>query len=376
VADNARVKKGDVIAILDSADLEARVKQAQGELDAAKAQAASADAQIASAQAQLVRAQADLRKVSTDLDRQKQLRAANAVPQERVDNAQASYDAAQAALQAAQADLEVADNAVRRAKRLVDAGAAAPTELENATSARKGAEARVRAAQAGLNNAEENAQKLSVTSPLRGTVSHVLVHSGDRTAVGDKLMTLVDTSTMELSATVPSEVLSSVRPGTAIEFRVDAFPGETFTGRLDRLNPTTEPGTRQVRVYMRLPNPDHKLVGGLFASGRIIRAVQERATAAPLAALRQEGGEQVVYRMRNGLAERLAVQVGIVDEVDGVVGLKGGPAPGDSLLTGVLPGLRPGARVRILSGTTNGGGAAAEGTGGAGPASAAPAAGR
>jgi RND family efflux transporter MFP subunit len=284
-----------------------------------------------------------------------------------------AFDAAEAARQAAQADLEVADNAVRRAKRLVDAGAAAPTELENAISGRKAAEARLRAAQAGLNNAEENTEKLTVPSPLRGTVSRVVVHSGDRTAVGDKLMTLVDTSTMELSATVPSEVLSSVQPGTPIEFHVDAFPGETFTGRLDRINPTTEPGTRQVRVYMRLPNPNHKLVGGLFASGRIIRGVQERANAATIAALRQEGGAQVVYRLHNGLAERLAVQIGIIDEAAGIVGLDGALSPGDSLLTGVLPGLRPGARVRILAGTTNGGGAG-NGNGSAGAPSATPAA--
>jgi membrane fusion protein, multidrug efflux system len=209
-------------------------------------------------------------------------------------------------------------------------------------------------------------------------VSRVLVHSGDRTAVGDRLMTIVDTRTMELSVTVPSEALSRVQPGTPIEFHLDAFPGETFSGRVDRINPTTEPGTRQVRVYTRLPNPDGKLVGGLFASGRIIRAAKEQAIAAPLAALRQEGGSQVVYRIRQGTAERLPVQTGIVDEVAGVAELLGGVVPGDSLLTGVLPGLRPGARVRILSGSGNGNGTAngngsagSTAGGGAGPAPAA-----
>jgi RND family efflux transporter MFP subunit len=187
-------------------------------------------------------------------------------------------------------------------------------------------------------------------------VSRVLVHSGDRTAVGDRLMTIVDTSTMELSVTVPSEVLADVQPGTPIEFHVDAYPGETFTGRVDRINPTTDPGTRQVRVYTRLPNPNGKLVGGLFASGRIIRAIVERAHAAPVAALRNEGGEQVVYRLRNGTAERLAVRTGIVDESRGIAGLEGSLVPGDSLLTGVLPGLRPGARVRVLAGTASGNG--------------------
>jgi RND family efflux transporter MFP subunit len=262
---------------------------------------------------------------------------------------QDAWQAADADVQAAQADLAVAESQVRRAKRLLDAGAAAPAELENAEMQRKAAEARVRAAQARLGNAAENTAKLDLPSPITGSVSKTYLHSGDRAASGDRILQLVDTSTLELSATVPSEVLSSVQPGTPIEFHLDAYPGERFTGRVDRLNPTTEAGTRQVRVYMRLPNPDNRLVGGLFAAGRVIRAAKDQATAAPVAALRHEGTDQVVYRLRGGVAERVVVQTGLVDEADGVAELVGGIVPGDSLLTGVVPGLRPGVRVRLLA---------------------------
>ena len=260
--------------------------------------------------------------------------------------------ATQAELQAAQASVAAAESAVRRAKRLVEAGAAAPADLETAEAQYKAAEARVRAAQALLNVAEENADKLDVPSPIDGIVSKTYVHSGDRTAVGDRLLQVVDTAVLELSATLPSERLASVQPGTPIEFQVDAYPSEVFTGHVDRLNPTTEAGTRQVRVYTRLPNPDGRLVGGLFASGRVIRATKEQAHAAPLACLRLEGTEQVVYRLQGGVAHRIAVQTGLVDEAAGIVELLGAVAPGDSLLTGVLPGWRPDIRVRIWAGTT------------------------
>ena len=60
--------------------------------------------------------------------------------------------------------------------------------------------------------------------------------------------------------------------------------------------------------------PDGRLLGGLFASGRILHATKEQATTAPIACLRLEGTEQVVYRLRAGRAERLTVQTGIVDE--------------------------------------------------------------
>ena len=283
-----------------------------------------------------------------------------------------AWEAAQAELQAAQANLSAAESAVRRAKRLVAAGAAAPAELETAEAQHKAAEAAVRAAQAALNTAEEDAEKLDVPSPIDGIVSKTYVHSGDRTAVGDRVLQLVDTRTLELSATVPSEALPSVQPGTPIEFHIDAFPGETFTGRVDRLNPTTEAGTRQVRVYTRLQNPAGRLVGGLFASGRVIHAVREQAMAAPLATLRQEGTEQVVYRLRRGTAERVPVRTGLIDEAAGVVELLGEVAPGDSLLTGVLPGLRPGARVRILSNSGTAPGETPAGSDAAGVDAAAP----
>lgn len=267
---------------------------------------------------------------------------------------QGSLEAAQADLQAAQASVVATESAVRRAKRLVEAGAAAPADLETAEAQFKAAEARVRAAQAMLNVAEENAAKIDVPSPIDGIVSKTYVHSGDRTAVGDRLLQVVDTTILELSATLPSEMLASVQPGTPIEFHVDAYPGEVFTGHVDRLNPTAEAGTRQVRVYTRLPNPEGRLVGGLFASGRVIRATKEQATTAPLACLRLEGTEQVVYRVRGGIAQRIAVHTGLIDEAAGVAELLGDVAPGDSLLTGVLPGLRPDVGVRILTGTAPG----------------------
>jgi membrane fusion protein, multidrug efflux system len=259
-------------------------------------------------------------------------------------------NAADSQLMAAHAGLTASLNAERRARRLLDAGAASPSDLEAAEAQRTAAEAQVHAAEAVKNRAQEDAERLDVPSPIDGWVSAVVVHEGDRVAIGDRLLTVVDTQTLELSATVPSEALSRVQPGTPIRFRLAAYPGEQFTGKVDRVNPTTEPGTRQVRIYMRLPNPDGRLVGGIFAKGRVIDSVKEQTISAPLAALRKEGQEQVVYRLRNGKAERIAVRTGIVDEDADVVELLGDLSAGDSLLSGVVPGLKDGVSIRILSG--------------------------
>lgn len=256
---------------------------------------------------------------------------------------------AEAHFVAAQAALTATENNERRTRKLFEAGAAASRDLEAAEAQRTAAKALLDAATAARNQAQENAEELEVPAPISGWVSHVYVHAGDRTQTGDQLVQIVDTSTLELSATVPSEALPRIVPGAEIEFTVDAFPGEVFTGHIDRVSPTTEPGTRQMRVFMRVPNSSSRLVGGLFATGLVIEQVRENAVSAPVAVLRKEAAEQVVYRVKAGLTQRVVVKQGLLDEQVGMVELVGEVAPGDTLLTGVVPGLRAGERVRVIT---------------------------
>ncbi len=258
--------------------------------------------------------------------------------------------AAEAGLLAAKSALVSAQNAERRARKLLDAGAAAPSDLEAAAAARTAAEAQVRASMAQSELADDNADRLAVPAPIGGWVSQVFVHTGDRTAKNDPLFTVVRTDTLELSATIPSEALGRVHRGTPIIIRVDAFPGESFGGVVDRINPATEPGTRQIRIYTQVPNTDGRLVGGLFASGRVIDQTRSDAIAAPVSVLRREGVDQVIYRLQEGVASRTVVQTGLLDEEQGITELIGAVEPGDSLLSGVVPGLRDGARVRVIKG--------------------------
>ena len=169
--------------------------------------------------------------------------------------------------------------------------------------------------------------------------------------IDDPLFTVVRTDTLELSATIPSEALGRVRRGTPISIRVDAFPGESFDGVVDRINPATEPGTRQIRIYTRVPNPDGRLVGGLFASGRVVDRSKEDAVTAPSASC----GARAPTRSSTGCAaaraSRAVVQTGLLDEEQGIIELIGAVRAGDSLLSGVVPGLRDGARVRVIKAT-------------------------
>jgi membrane fusion protein, multidrug efflux system len=256
--------------------------------------------------------------------------------------------AAEAGLLAAKSAFLSAQNAQRRARKLLEAGAAAPSDLEAAEAALAAAEAQVRASAAESELADDNADRLAVPAPISGWVSQVFVHTGDRTAKNDPLFTVIRTDTLELSATIPSEALGRVHRDTPIIIHVDAFPGESFDGVVDRINPTTEPGTRQIRIYTRVPNTGGRLVGGLFASGRVVDQFKDDAVTASVSVLRREGADQVVYRLQGGVASRSVVQTGLLDENQGFIELIGAVQAGDSLLSGVVPGLRDGARVRVI----------------------------
>ncbi len=262
------------------------------------------------------------------------------------------HAAAEADLLAARSAAVAAQSDLRRVERLLKAGAASPAELELARAADEAAWARVRVMEAAFNRATDDLERLAVPSPIAGEVSQRLVHPGDHMAIGDPLMTVVDTDVLELVAAIPADALSRVHVGSPVRFRVDAFRDRVFTGEVARVNPVTEPGTRQVQIYARLPNPDRLLVGGLFAAGRVVDAVAESALAVPVGALRQESDLRAVYVIRAGETVRVPVRTGLADEEAGLVAVVGDLAAGDSLLVGTVPGLKAGLPVR-LSGNNN-----------------------
>ena len=97
-----------------------------------------------------------------------------------------------------------------------------------------------------------------------------MVSEGEAVNPGQALFTVVNTDYLELAGQVPVNQAARVRAGQPVEFSLAAYPGRVFRGEVARVEPTADPATRQVGVYVRLPNRDRALVGGLFATGRIL----------------------------------------------------------------------------------------------------------
>ncbi len=273
-------------------------------------------------------------------------------PLVRIDDAaiRDAWLSAKSGVTQAQLAYDLAKRDQDRADKLLAAGAIATNAAEQARRGAVAAQAMLDDAKARLASAQKNLDNTVVTAPYDGIVSERQVNPGDVVAPGAPLVTVVDPSTMRLEGSVPAEQLGAVRLGAPVTFTVTGYPGRTFTGTISNIYPSADPGTRQVRLYARIPNAGNGLVAGLFADGRIA-ATSHAGLVVPLTAVDQRGLKPAVTRVKGGRTEGVEVALGTRDDATEHVELTSGVAAGDTLLVGAAAGITPGTPVRISAGT-------------------------
>ena len=197
-----------------------------------------------------------------------------------------------------------------------------------------------------LATAERAYRSTTVTAPFSGIVSERPVSAGDVVQPGSALFTVVDPSSMRLEASVPAEQLSLIRVGVPVVFTVSGYPGRQFVGHIVRVNPTADPTTRQVRIYVSIPNAGRTLVGGLFASGRMSSDTRT-GLVVPTSAVDVRGTAPFVMRIKGGKVEKAPVQLGLNDKSSETYEILSGIQAGDTVLIGAAQGITPGTPVRV-----------------------------
>ena len=245
---------------------------------------------------------------------------------------------------------DIAKREQERAEKLLAAGAISLSVAEQARRAALGATAALDDAKARLGSAQKNLDNTVVKAPYDGVVSERQVNPGDVVAPGAPLVTVVDPSTMRLEGAVPADQLASVHVGAPVTFSVTGYPGRTFTGAISNIYPSADPGTRQVRLYARIPNSGRGLVAGLYANGRVSSATHD-GLVVPATAIDLRGLKPAAVRLRAGKTERVEVTLGTRDDANERVEILTGVAAGDTLLLGAAQGITSGTPLRISSGS-------------------------
>jgi len=287
VREGESVKAGQVIARFDTADLEAKLTDRIGALEASRAQLALAEKQRTQNQLLLKK---------------------KFISQTAYDTAESNLSVTQGTLKSNEAQAQLARNALRDAV---------------------------------------------VVAPLSGTVAKRHVQPGEKVSFDAPLVTIVDLSRLELQAMVPANDVPELNVGMAVEMAIEGFGDRRFRGTVERINPTTEAGTRAIIVFIRVPNADSALRGGMFGTGKVTLSAGAPVPTLPAIAIRTEAGQTFVWTIEDGKLARRIVTVGRRDDTAGYVEVKTSLPPGLPVLAAPFDNLKAGAPALVRASTVS-----------------------
>lgn len=266
-------------------------------------------------------------------------------------------EGARAGVASAEANLALARQRLESARTLSQAGAMSAIDFQAAQANYGAAEAQLAAARAQAAGAVEQAARATVRAPITGVINDRMIEQGEAVNVGQELFKVVRSDMLELSGQVPVDAASQIRVGQPVVFTLSAQPGTELRGEVARIEPMANTETRQVGVYLRVRNPGN-IIGGQFATGRVIGDAKQEAVVLPEVAIRGNGNDRFVYVVKDGRVSRRAVTLGVADPSTGTVAIAAGVDAGEQVIATPSVTMQDGARVEI--GTAAGAPAAAE----------------
>lgn len=244
----------------------------------------------------------------------------------------------------ARAQVELAESEANRARTLSGRGVTSAASVEQSEGSLANLRAALAAQEEQVRAAELRLMDASVKSPFKGVVSERSVDPGEYVNVGTALVSVVDPSLMRLEAKVPVASAEDIRPDQIV--RVVSPTGQEMTGQVRSVSPVTSEGSRSLRVFVDIPNPEGKLLGGMFLTGSVITSEKSNALLIPDTAVMSDDAGPYVLRISNKVLERVNVTIGQTwegDEVEVSQGLQ----PGDTILSTELSGLAAGTPVTL-----------------------------
>jgi HlyD family secretion protein len=387
VKEGDHVRKGQVVAKMESVQANADVVAQRASIDTSLADAAAAEAGLKSqadgvttAQATLDKNKAELARTKSNFDRATELYDAKLLAKQDYDQKKAEYDTAVAAIGEAEA-------------RLSQARAQEAQARQQLTSAQK----HTAQQQANLNRFADILEKYDVTAPIDGIVTNLPVRAGETVVPGvqnsaaSTIMTIADMSVITAEVKVDETDIVNVALDQRAEVTIDAMPNRTFHGHVTEIGDTailrssgvaasqsntSDQEAKDFKVVVALDDPPEDIRPGLSCTGKIVTATKPRVLTIPIQALtvRQRGdldpkksdGVQAasnvdpaaekakkeelqgVFTIRDGKAEFVPVKTGITGATD--IEVLSGLKDGDQIITGtykIIRTLRNFAKVKV-----------------------------
>ncbi len=306
VEEGSFVKKDQVVARLESDDVEAAKHQAEANVNVARHG--------------LEQAKAELDNASISFKRNQELVKRGVVSRSVYDDALARYEKAEASVAAAEATLKSNVAALRAASVLLEY-----TEIR----------------------APFDAVVLTKNADIGDIVTPLGAAANAKAAV----VTIADMNSLEVEVDVSEANLNQIRPGQPCEIQLDALPGQRFHGSVHMLVPTADRSKATVMVKVRFDEKDKRILPEMSAKvaflSRIVKAQEEKPrTAVNRSALISRKGQNSVFVIQQGRAEEVPVTIG--EPIGDMIEVQSGVKPGDQVVLNPSSKLKDGAKIKIV----------------------------
>ena len=251
-------------------------------------------------------------------------------------------------LAASRAQLDLAEKTQRRNEELQARHFISANSLDTSHSSLDASREALRAREAQLTLAQQSLDKAVIRAPQSGIVSERAVQPGQHVGLNARLFSIVDLAELEFAAAVPVSQVNAVRIGQNVSVAAEGADG-VAQGRVERIAPSADNGTRMIPVYIRVANRDGRLKGGMAARGQLRIGEVANAVTLPREALRGSGDARTVVVIAQGHAEMRAVQTGVADEASGRVEIKSGVAVGETVILARIGGIVSGQAIAVVA---------------------------
>jgi membrane fusion protein (multidrug efflux system) len=241
----------------------------------------------------------------------------------------------------AEAKLKLAEQTYKRTSQLFSNKYATAQSADEAVS-------NLAVAKAAVELASVQLDKTRIVAPFSGIVGLRKVSVGEYITAGKALVNLEAIDPVKADFRVPEKFLPAIKVGQNIRISVDAFPGETFDGKVYAIDPRIDVAGRSLLVRAKVPNKDQQLRPGLFVRVTVLLKLKEDALTVPEQAIVPQGDSQYVFKINDGKVKLTKVKLGM--RRSGRVEILDGLSANDEVVTAGQLKLRDGTQVSIVNG--------------------------
>lgn len=317
------VNEGDTIAVLDDQDIQNSIKTATAQLEVNEKQVNSAEQQLNSTQTSLEKLKINVDDAQRNYDREKALFDAGAVSQSELDASEKALNTSKADYNSGQANIEISKASIESAKASVEAQKVNIEKLQN-----------------DLNN-------VVIKAPISGVISEKNVNVGQIINQGAVLAKINDISYVFATIQVPQEKINDIEVGKPAEVTLEDN-NTVHNGTLDSIDLSGDSTLRVFNCKIKMENSKKELLPGEYAKVNFSNTENNnKVITIPVSSLAGSEGDYYVFINDNGVASKVAVDIGDADENN--VEITSGVKEGDEIICTNMSSLKDGCKIDVIS---------------------------